>query len=139
MVKSAFEFLLGVGQDARDFVRALHSSFGALLLDPLDGPLTRQWQERWPKATNILGAWAQEFCALRGRAAHGDQRGAASFVWTEKAHLAFASILFPLVTRKSLEDRQLLPMDAYHLARPYAGAGVPGCRSNWLEPRWIRS
>ena len=38
-------------------------------------------------------------------------------VWTEKAHLAFASILFPLVTRKSLEDRQLLPMGAYHLAR----------------------
>lgn len=71
------------------------------------GPLLDKWKNRFPRASSILGAWAQEFSALRGANAHGVDRKLDHFVWGSRAHLAFASILFPLIVKKKLADAGL--------------------------------
>jgi hypothetical protein len=116
MTKSAFEFLLAIDEKAQEFVAALDDRVGSLLLEPVDGPLREKWEKRWPNRS-LLAAWAHEFCAVRGGAAHGKERRAGRFVWSERAHLAFASVLFPLVMRKVLEDQQVAPMTPYEVAR----------------------
>jgi hypothetical protein len=117
MVKSALEFLFEIGDNYRELVAALDGCLGGVLLDPKEGPLRERWLERWPSSRNLLGAWAQEFCAVRWSAAHGKERGRGEFVWKERAHLAFASMLFPLLVRKVLEDRNVAPMGPLELAR----------------------
>lgn len=103
LMKSAFERLLQVGSNAKEFSNALQACIPNMD-DGLKGPLLERWKKRFPQAPSILGAWAQEFSALRGANAHGMDRKLEHFVWSSAAHLAFASILFPLIVKKKLAD-----------------------------------
>ncbi len=106
LVKSAFERLLRIGSNAKEFSNALQACIPNMGAD-LQGPLLESWKRRFPQASSILGAWAQEFSALRGANAHGMDRKLDHFVWSSAAHLAFASILFPLIVKKKLADAGL--------------------------------
>lgn len=106
LIKSAFERLLHIGSNAKDFSNALQALIPDIGTDP-QGPLLKSWKKRFPQAPSILGAWAQEFSALRGANAHGTDRKLDHFVWNSAAHLAFASILFPLIVKKKLADARL--------------------------------
>jgi hypothetical protein len=106
LIKSAFERLLNIGSKDKDFARALQDCIPNMQADP-KGPLLENWKTRFPKAPSILWAWAQEFSALRGANAHGIDRKLNHFVWGTHAHLAFASVLFPLIVKKKLADAQL--------------------------------
>jgi len=91
MTKSAFEVLLAVGPNANEFEAALVGLFGKLLDHrAADGPLRNRWQEARPKSGRPLTAWAMEFCAIRGVAAHGASQKAEKFVRSRAAHLAFS-------------------------------------------------
>ena len=103
LVKSAFERLLHIGSNAKDFSNALHSCIPNMHAD-LKGPLLDSWRKRFRQAPSILGAWAQEFSALRGANAHGIDRKLNHFVWSSAAHLAFTSILFPLIVKRKLAE-----------------------------------
>jgi hypothetical protein len=105
MTKSAFEWLLKINQNAKEFVRALQTSLADLTPEPLiDGPLKDAWQKRFPNAKRPLESWALEFCDLRGASAHGTARKAQRFVWKPHTHLAFTSMLFPLLVKKQLSS-----------------------------------
>jgi hypothetical protein len=106
LVKSAFERLLRIGSNAKRFSDALQACIPDMDGD-LQGPLLDKWKSRFPRAPSILGAWAQEFSALRGANAHGMDRKLDHFVWSSAAHLSFASILFPLIVKKKLADAGL--------------------------------
>lgn len=112
MTKSAFEFLFGIGHDVNEFVDALTRAVPSRAREAkLEGPVTKAWAQARPKAERPLEAWAREFCDLRGGAAHGRPRGGARFVWSEHAHLAFASILFPLLVKLQLGRDGFLELD----------------------------
>lgn len=132
MMKSAFEWLLGINERADAFQRAIT----ALLSDvppatPTRGPLSRQWRKRWNK-TRPVEAWARDFCVVRTASAHGmkrDARGAS--VLGPMAHLAFGAYLFPLLVKKVLKDagrfkmddwdwQRLRRVDAYLMHNPFA-------------------
>jgi hypothetical protein len=144
MVKSAFEFLFGIGTDVNEFVRALTA-----VLPPggaRDGPMAARWRNARPKAARPMEAWAREFCALRGGAAHGKKRGGDQFVWSEHAHLAFTSILFPLVVKCQLsklgclrlDERDVIELElseAYLMHDPFEPAGK-GRRLQAHEHPW---
>ena len=120
MMKSAFEWLFQIGSGVQQFTGALERCLADIApLDGACGPLQQKWFDTWPKATRPLLAWAREFCALRGTSAHGVRRGNGHFVWTEGAHLAFASVLFPLLFKKVAADagRYLLDEDDYERLR----------------------
>lgn len=110
MIKSAFEWLLEIGQKQWDFVNALKEFLPARECNTT-GPLYERWMSRWPKASRPIDAWALEFCALRGNAAHGKERGSEGFVLPYRSHLAFASILFPLILKKVLAKKNLFELD----------------------------
>lgn len=119
LVKSAFERLLQIGPNAKEFSNALQACIPDIDAE-LQGPLLDKWKNRFPQAPSVLGAWAQEFSALRGANAHGADRKLDHFVWSGAAHLAFASILFPLIVKKKLADAALWvqrPEDAEKLQR----------------------
>ena len=98
MVKSAFERLLGIGQRVDDFSKALeHLLSPFLAIDTPRVPLRSKWLERRPEAQSLLDEWARDFCKIRGASAHGNNRAKMPNAWSQAAHLAFASILFPLV------------------------------------------
>jgi hypothetical protein len=103
MIKSAFEFLLEVGHRDDQFSAALNARV-PLRSDGrrLNGPMAESWSKARPKAVRPLEAWAREFCDWRGGAAHGKLRGGERYAWSEMAHLAFASILFPLLVHQEL-------------------------------------
>lgn len=114
MMKSAFESLLEIGTKADQFVAAIRSTIkGAIETNTTDGPLADRWRDRWGKAQTFLEAWARDFCDVRGASAHGAQRDADRFVWDQKRHLAFASMLFPLLLKKHLADKTGFRMDDY--------------------------
>lgn len=102
MIKSAFEWLLDIDHDSDNFARALLSCLPEP--DPVDaGPLTDRWAQRFCKRPRRpIEAWAREFCDLRGTSAHGRRRQLDRFVWPRHTHLAFASILFPLIVKARL-------------------------------------
>lgn len=105
LTKSAFEYLFDIGQGVNEFVEGLRQAIPERATADLpDGPVAQRWKDARPKALRPLEAWAREFCDLRGGAAHGQKRGGARFVWSEEAHLAFASILFPLLIKRRLQD-----------------------------------
>jgi hypothetical protein len=105
MMKSAFEWLLQIDQNVNSFVNALDARIGKLPTDgSIAGPLAQRWADARPNAKRPLEAWAREFCARRGSAAHGAKREGTHFVWSESAHLAFAAVLFPLLLRKIAAD-----------------------------------
>jgi hypothetical protein len=103
MVKCAFEFLFGIDPRDDSFARAVAERVPPRATDVY---ATRAeygaWCARRPKGKRPLEAWAYEFCDWRGGAAHGKDRGGDRYIWSEMAHLAFASILFPLLVRDEL-------------------------------------
>lgn len=115
MCKSAFEWLLGINDHAKSLVGALEKRLTGLDLFPCDGPLKATWLKRWTNLTRPLHAWANDFCAVRGGAAHGKSR--IHFVWQAHQHLAFVALFFPLLLKKVLADDGLLTMDSYDLER----------------------
>jgi hypothetical protein len=118
MMKSAFEWLLGINENAKEFQRALSDSLRTL--EPkrsAKGPMARRWAKRLPNARPIE-AWARDFCAVRGMSAHGRQRaGKRASVLPAISHLAFASLLFPLLLKKTLADAGRFKMDDWDLER----------------------
>jgi len=118
MMKSAFEWLLQIGEQANEFVAALNRCLDDIPpADPLNGPLKAQWEKFRPKAERPLEAWAREFCDLRGASAHGKSRVAPRFIWAAHTHLALASFLFPLVFKKVAAATGLLKLDDYDVER----------------------
>jgi hypothetical protein len=109
MIKSAFEWFFGIGHGAAEFAEAMNKCISLASRAP-SGPLLTQWRQRWPNSKRLLDAWAREFCAMRGNAAHGKQRNA-SMVWSQHAHLAFAAVLFPLLLKQRLVQQGLLDID----------------------------
>jgi hypothetical protein len=118
MVKSAFEWLLQINQRVDEFVEALsHSLHDIPPVESPEGPLKLKWQNAQRKATRPLEAWAREFCDVRGASAHGKPRKATRFVWPAHTHLAFASLLFPLIFKKVAAQAGLLTLDSYDAER----------------------
>lgn len=115
MCKSAFEWLLQIDSNSKSFLAALESRLSNITFEKSKGPLAAAWNSRWPKATNLLSAWAKDFCAVRGTSAHGAQK--TDFVWKSHQHLAFVAILFPLLVKKVLADDRLLAMDEADIER----------------------
>jgi len=112
MCKSAFEWLLHIDSNRESFIKALKKILPQDEEQTLNGPLADKWRNRWKLKNGVprlINAWAAEFCVIRGAAAHGSERPK-NFVWGELQHLAFASILFPLLTKKTLEDKHLYKM-----------------------------
>jgi hypothetical protein len=106
LVKSAFECLLCIWSNAKEFARALQDCMPDMDSNP-QGPLLDKWKRRFPHAPGILGAWAQEFCALRGAMRMESTGSWITLFWECRAHLAFASILFPLIVKRKLTDASL--------------------------------
>ena len=118
MTKSAFEWLLGIDQDAASFQRALSSALQSIPgVRAKPGPMAERWASRW-RNSRPLEAWARDFCVVRGAAAHGLRRGAeGASVWSARQHLAFASLLFPLLVKKLLADHQSIQLDHRDIER----------------------
>lgn len=117
MVKSAFEWLLKIGQKADDFAKALFDVINDIDSPPASGPLKEIWKSNRPHACRPLEAWAKEFCDIRGASAHGKQRHGDRFVWQPHVHLAFSSLIFPLVFKRLLAREGLYEMNGYDQAR----------------------
>ncbi len=118
MMKSAFEWLMGIREQVGEFVDQLRERLSSIpSVESLDGPLRANWERARPGAARPLEAWAREFCDLRGASAHGRPRAAPRFVWTARAHLAFASLLFPLLFKKIIADKGRIQLDAYDTER----------------------
>jgi len=114
MMKSAFEWLLDSGPDIHPFRKALAAAFAGIKRiedQEIKGPRKGAWQKAWPKADNLLDAWAREFHALRGSSAHGVQRNAPKFVWPLHTHLLFTATLFPLLLKMWCERKGLYKLD----------------------------
>lgn len=108
MCKSAFEWLLQVDSKVNSFVVALNALLSGTKFELPQGPLVAAWTRRWQQSPNLLSAWAKDFCAVRGKSAHGAPK--TDFVWSSHQHLAFIAMLFPLLVKKSLSDAGLLVM-----------------------------
>ena len=117
MIKSAFEWLLGIGEKVDDFSNFLLDLIHNIEPPPTSGPMKEVWELCRPRASRPLDAWAREFCAIRGASAHGQQRSGRHFAWEPHVHLAFSSLLFPLAFKKVLAREGLLEMDTYDEAR----------------------
>jgi hypothetical protein len=122
MTKSAFEWLFRIRDDAISFQHAINATLRGIDLDepPAAGQMLERWKRRWNNA-RPLDAWARDFCVVRGPAAHGAKRDTEGVsVWSTHQHLAFSSMLFPLLTKKSLSDAgrmKLEPLDVERLKR----------------------
>jgi hypothetical protein len=142
MLKSAFELLFGVDQKVSSFCKALDKSLSNLApMEVANGPLKAQWEAARANSSRPLIAWAKEFCDRRGVAAHGNSNTSDRFVWSERSHLAFASLLFPLLFKKTLSDagnykiseydkNRLRKIDQYVLNNPFSEQS-----SNRREPQ----
>ena len=117
MMKSAFEWLLQIGERANEFVDRLTFFLNDVASVESYGPLEIEWQKARPNAVRPIEAWAREFCDIRGASAHGKPRTAPRFVWTTHTHLAFASLLFPLVFKKVAAKIGLLKLDHFDVER----------------------
>lgn len=109
-MKSAFESLFSIGPNRNEFQEALMKILSGINVEgDFNGPLLEKWN-LGPKRERPLYAWIREFCGMRGGAAHGGRVKPSGFVWSEAAHLAFASILFPLVLKKLASDQGLFDL-----------------------------
>ena len=115
MMKSAFEWLFQINERADEFCRNVKSIVkGPKDPSALDTPHASEWLRKRPGSSRLIECWAKEFCDIRGVAAHGAiKRGAERFVWPEFHHLAFASVLFPLVVYQRLAELGVLEADDY--------------------------
>jgi hypothetical protein len=113
MVKTALEWLLGIDEKRVSLTKALLDRFPKSAAASPHGPLTARWMQEKPTDDRLLAAWALDFCKVRNSAAHGSgQRGVPRLVWNHDRHLAFASLLFPLVVKKVLAERTVyVPTD----------------------------
>ena len=113
MVKAALEWLLGIDEKRASLTKALLARFPKSAAAKPHGPLTARWMQENPTDDRLLAAWALDFCKVRNISAHGSgQRGTPRLVWDHHRHLAFASILFPLVVKKVLAERTVyVPTD----------------------------
>jgi hypothetical protein len=106
MMKSAFEYLLDIDHHAENFVEALLPLVPAFTsTDKYPCPGFELWAKRFPKSTRPLESWAREFCVQRNEAGHGARRGGDHHVWSQDAHLAFASMLLPKLVQFLLAQR----------------------------------
>jgi hypothetical protein len=117
MIKSAFEGLLDVNHKAANFAKVLLELLADVLPAHEDKSKKSIWMKHYPKAKRPIEAWAREFSAVRGSAAHGKQRQGSHFVWGPHSHMAFASHFFPLLVKKKLADMQLMKLDSYDQER----------------------
>lgn len=104
MCKTALEWLLGIDEHRVSLTKELTRLLP--VTDDLEvaGSYFEKWLNRWKSPDlRAISAWAYDFCAVRGSAAHGKETPL-SFVWGDKQHLAFVSILFPLLVKKVLSD-----------------------------------
>ncbi|PTT91047.1 hypothetical protein DBR42_04650 [Pelomonas sp. HMWF004] len=109
MVKSALEWLLGIDEKRSSLAKALLNLFPNADAATTKGPLKASWMQKNPTDGRLLAAWVGDFCNVRNSAAHGNgQRGGGHLIWSHHQHLAFASILFPLVVKKVLANRGVL-------------------------------
>ncbi len=110
MCKTAFECLLGINERVTSLIHALQNNLRGI--DPItsDLYLKSPWMQRWPKESRPLFAWVRDFCNVRNNSAHGKTK--ASPLWKPHQHLAFISILFPLILKKVLADDGRLAMDS---------------------------
>lgn len=127
----AFEWLFGFSTSCKKFIEALVRTFPYHADLQGNGPLAEAWKQKYQHVTRPLEAWASEFCQVRGQSAHGLSRDQSRFVWSIHAHLAFASMLFPLAFKKTLADagrfkmsegdaQRMRQIDAYLLHDPFA-------------------
>ena len=112
----AFEWLFRFHSHAATFASKLNEAFPSAGCAPR-GPLEKAWQKKYDRATRPLEAWAREFSDLRGSSAHGKNRNMLRFVWSMRAHLAFASMLFPLALKAVLAKAELLDLSKSDLRR----------------------
>lgn len=118
MCKTALEWLLGINEHRVSLTKELTRLFP--VTDELEvvGSHFEKWLNRW-KAPDLraISAWAYDFCAVRGSAAHGKETPI-SVVWGANQHLAFISVVFPLLLKKVLAERGnyvLTDEDADHI------------------------
>ena len=107
MAKSALEWLLAIDEKRDSLVKALIKHFPATSVASAKGPLKKKWLSvRAPRHGRLLEACAMDFCILRNTAAHGKRKvGSAPQVWQHAQHLAFISVVFPLLVKKVLAER----------------------------------
>lgn len=117
MMKSAFEWLFSIGERCQEFINSLNDALVDIGLENCEGALVGEWLTRWGKSKRLLEAWGREFCALRGVSAHGLSKSKSSLIWDANSHLAFASILFPLLLKKILSDKNLFSIDEYDMEK----------------------
>lgn len=110
MCKSALEWVLQVGSNAKALVQALDDRLNRITPVACDGPLNSAWMAQWQHQTRPLLAWAREFCAVRGISAHGVS--GTQFVWGDHQHLAFFAIFFPLLLKLILADEGFFTLDS---------------------------
>jgi len=118
MMKSAFEWLLDINERADAFQQAIRSLLSDVPAAPCGrGPLSQNWKRRWNNS-RLIEAWARDFCVVRTASAHGMKRGAkGASVLSLNSHLAFASLLFPLLVKKILKDAGRLKIDDWDWQR----------------------
>jgi hypothetical protein len=117
MMKSAFERLFGIGRTAKEFEASLRSVFKDIAEVPFKKRRNAtRWAARWGDVRPLF-AWARDFCVVRGSSAHGKRGDPGKPVWTVRHHLAFASILFPLIIKKILAEQGLMVLDGFDLER----------------------
>jgi hypothetical protein len=115
MAKSAFEWLLKIKSQKGEFLRKLGAMMPRQLGGKVETPLRGRWLTHWtPTGDRLLLAWASDFCALRGEAAHGSK--GAPVLWDASKHMAFCAVLFPLIVKLVLAQRQLLNLTEEDLA-----------------------
>lgn len=100
MAKSSFEALLGVGPRASDLCDALERVLGVASTLSASERASSEWTRKWKITGSLVDAWVRDFCSLRGASAHGGLTSTQVSVWDERSHLAFASVVFPLLFRK---------------------------------------
>ncbi|XOF32546.1 MAG: hypothetical protein ACL93V_10980 [Candidatus Electrothrix sp. YB6] len=104
MIKSAFERLFKIDQHSGNFCRAIKAKLEAVKAPDIEHTeYEAAWHAKRSKSARLIECWAKEFCDMRGVSAHGVKRTNTSrFMWSEFYHLAFASILFPLLIEHEL-------------------------------------
>jgi hypothetical protein len=118
MVKSALESLLQCGSRERRFRTRLLELVDSHLAVAAPNASAR-WVDRYKGTNRPIEAWATEFCRLRGVSAHGMERGQLRPIWLEAEHLAFVSVLFPLLLKLVLADLGLLEIERIDRGRLY--------------------
>lgn len=102
MCKSAFEWLFKIKSDPKLLVNAIKNTLAAIPQMAANGPLREDWLRRYQGDTELILAWAKDFTTLRGASAHGAAQPRT--IYSGAQHLAFISMLFPLLVKKLLAD-----------------------------------